>query len=93
MLSWFLLLESWHRNVTMLFRLWQDGDDNTVASSLWSCDGAEWGYCVLLFEFNDQYTVSHLDLCEWMSSLEVPGSHHPRPSAPFRRKLSRSPYF
>ncbi|CAM9350925.1 unnamed protein product, partial [Hapterophycus canaliculatus] len=40
----------------------RDGDDNTVATSRWSCDGGEWGYCVLFFEFNDQYTVSYLDL-------------------------------
>lgn len=45
--------------------MWQDGDDNTVAASRWACDGsgAE-GFCELRFEFNDMYTVSHLDICE-----------------------------
>lgn len=46
-------------------RAWQDGDDNTVAASRWSCEGTEdEDFCELKFEFNDEYTVSHLDLCE-----------------------------
>eukprot|EP00903_Cladosiphon_okamuranus_P007236 g7023.t1 len=41
----------------------RDGDDNTAAASRWSCDGTgDAGYCELYFEFNDDYTVSYLEL-------------------------------
>ena len=47
-------------------RVWQDGDDNTVAASRWACDGTGGtGVCELYFEFQDEFTVSYLEICKW----------------------------
>lgn len=65
------------------YRHLQDGDDNTVTSSYWSCQpsnrtGYIWSgsssaysytdevdeYCEVGLGFNNEYTVSHIMLCE-----------------------------
>ncbi|CAN0077149.1 unnamed protein product [Scytosiphon promiscuus] len=39
-----------------------DGKDNTVATSRWSCSGDSSGNCIIFFGFNDEYTVSYVNL-------------------------------
>lgn len=62
----------------------QDGDDNTVAASYWSCQAptgtlsSSFGYessfdyesCWLYFELNDEYTASYMMLCTCVAHTE-----------------------
>lgn len=44
-------------------RLTRDGDDNNVAASRWSCTGD----CILELEFDDEYRVSYIVICEFVT--------------------------
>lgn len=47
----------------------QDGEDNTVAESRWSCEPGlvgDYDYCMLFFDLGGSFTVSHLMLCEFL---------------------------
>lgn len=45
----------------------QDGNDNTVADSRWSCDPGlvgDFDYCMLFFDLGGSFTVSYIMICK-----------------------------